>query len=282
VGVAAPSETWRVGTWAPGAGNGILSSTDSGATDTKVNWPLEAEARYGSFPDGNLETAFLSGGDFPSTEIEVPPHYSVVPITHKKSFVFSHDKKAFRVIRHKKAIPRKAAFNKEAPPPPPVTPSWWAAFSKTFDGGKTWTTLINQTWLSANEGYYFNQISFVGDNNGWIVGQGQYENGTSFGQIIATTNGGTNWTTQLNLVNGEFMAIQMTSATTGWVAGGYTPNGRGFPEAVFYYTSDGQTWTQTGGTLKDFDVIDMSVGVNSVYAVGASELGICNVAKFSF
>jgi photosystem II stability/assembly factor-like uncharacterized protein len=285
VGVASTGDTWQVGTWAPD-GNGMLVSTDSGATDSRINWPLVAEARYGSFPDDNLQTAFIAGGDFPDTNLDIPDNYHLHRFNHKIAFVISKNGKDVQMISSKylKAAKKNKdeAAARPPPPPPPPTIQWAAAAAKTSDGGQTWTTLINQTWYDPAYGYYFNQISFVDDNNGWIVGQGQYADGSSFGQVIYTSNGGQNWTTQLNITNAEFTAIQMVNATTGWAAGGIYPP-KGAFEATFWFTNDGgNTWTATGGTIKDFATLSISVVGNVVYAVGAAEAGYSSVAKFSF
>jgi len=285
VGVARESETWQVGTWAPN-GNGMLTSTDSGATDSKANWPLSAEARYGSFPDGNLQTAFIAGGDFPDTSsaFDVPKDHYLFLYKHNLGLVFNDKLKTYKFAqpKYRNVQPKKAVKGAAAPPPPPVIPSWAAAAASTSDGGQTWTTLINDSWISPDEGYYFNQVSFTDDSNGWIVGQGQWSNGSSFGQIINTNNGGSNWTVQLTVPNGELTAIQMTSPTAGWAAGGVFPaSGHGPFEGIFWQTTDGQTWVPVGGSLKDFMALSISVAGNVVYAVGVNEAGFSSVAKYN-
>jgi len=284
VGVAAESETWQVGTWAPGEGNGMLTSTDYGATDNKINWPLAAEARYGCFPDGNLETAFIAGGDFPDTSnlFEVPEDHYLFLYKHNLGLAFNEKTKAYKFLHPKYPTISSKNIRKEAAPPPPVTPQWWAAAASTSDGGQTWTTLINDTWFTPDQGYYFNQISFTDDQNGWIVGQGQTSNGTSFGNIFNTNDGGSTWTVQLNVPNGELTAIQMTSPTTGWAAGGVFPaSGHGPFEGIFWQTTDGQTWNPVGGSLKDYMALSISIAGDVVYAVGVNEAGFSSVAKYT-
>jgi photosystem II stability/assembly factor-like uncharacterized protein len=292
VGVAAENQTWQVGTWAPGDGNGFLTSTDNGLTDNKTNWATNALARYGSFPAGNLATAFLSGGDFPDTSAnyDVPAGHSLYHIRHNLALAFSEEK-TYKFIRPKYSGAQKAVkvnvnsrFAPRPPtPPPPPTVQWWAAVQSTFDQGTTWNTLFNQTSIDPLAGLYFNQISFTDNNNGWVVGQGQYDNGTSYGVIYSTTNGGQNWTDQLYVLNGEITDIEMTSATDGWAAGGVFPaNGKGAFEGQFWQTTDGgNTWTPTGGDLKDFMALSISVAGDVVYAVGVNNLGLSSVAKYT-
>jgi len=74
----------------------------------------------------------------------------------------------------------------------------------------------------------------------------------------------------------------MVNATTGWVAGGVYPPKGAFQGTFWFTNNGGNTWTPTGGILRDFDSLSISVVGNVVYAVGVSEAGFSSVAKFSF
>lgn len=85
-----------------------------------------------------------------------------------------------------------------------------------------------------------NGIHFVDNNNGWIVGS----DGNGNGQIIHTTNGGTNWTLQTDPSpsSGSLAKVFFLNAQEGWAGGNF---GR-----VLYTSDGGDNWStvNTGAT----------------------------------
>jgi photosystem II stability/assembly factor-like uncharacterized protein len=77
---------------------------------------------------------------------------------------------------------------------------------KTTDGGFNWVEQVNQH--PANWELY--NIYMLNANTGWIVGDA--------GQIVKTTNSGTNWRSQNNS-GGSWFAVEFIGPDTGWVAG---------------------------------------------------------------
>lgn len=154
------------------------------------------------------------------------------------------------------------------------------AFIRTTDGGLTWikdTTSIPERlfdvdfvgtsngWTVGRNGYIGMSnnsgaswspqtsgtgedlfgISFVDQLNGWAVGA----DGGNGGEILHTIDGGLNWTSQTNTVQGDLFAVNAISATEAVAVG---------QGGLILYTSDsGLTWnTQTSGTGNDlFDVV---------------------------
>jgi photosystem II stability/assembly factor-like uncharacterized protein len=94
---------------------------------------------------------------------------------------------------------------------------------KTTDGGSTWSPQ-NVPVLSFRN---LVSVDFVNPNTGWAVGAN--------GSIIATTNGGENWTLQSSNTNNFFGGVSFVSATEGWTVAG---------NVVLHTTNGGQTWTQ--------------------------------------
>lgn len=87
---------------------------------------------------------------------------------------------------------------------------WW----------ETWTHQISNLSLELND------VEFINENDGWIVGLG--------GVILHTTNGGTNWFVQGSNTSNDLFSASFYNQNIGWVAGDNglvltTENGGGPP-----------------------------------------------------
>ncbi len=92
-----------------------------------------------------------------------------------------------------------------------------AQLKKTTNGGSYWASLFTTVPISS--------IFFVDVNTGW----GCYVN-----KIYGTTNGGSNWITQLSGTIGDLNAIDFINSNTGWIVGD-----RGH---IFKTTNGGNNW----------------------------------------
>jgi len=258
VGHTSASDVWQVGTWSKLGqlhGNGVEFSSDGGNTFTGVNWNSNYSARYGSFLDSNV--GWISGGNFPTSNEEGD-------IVHD----FNHH------LTFADGLPvfRTHAFAKT-----PADP-FAAVLAGTTDGGKTWTTYVNYVG-TGKEGYYFNGISFINTTHGWVVGEGNYKNGSSFAFIAGTTNGGQNWTEQLYVDGGSIIQIRVFEDLTGWACGGENVGAIDM-KGSFWKTTDGQTWTLDSTILENYQLNLGAIDVNTAYSVGIGLEGASSVSRY--
>ena len=93
----------------------------------------------------------------------------------------------------------------------------------TTNGGLNWTDLPNPTT------YQLNDLTFVNDTLGWVVGDA--------GNILFTTDGGLSWHHQRSNVTFDLTNIQFIDEDHGWVA-----SNNHYPPAILK-TIDGESWT---------------------------------------
>jgi photosystem II stability/assembly factor-like uncharacterized protein len=79
---------------------------------------------------------------------------------------------------------------------------------RMLDGTYSWN---RTTILTASVNQIWNDIFFIDDSTGWVVGE--------LGQIYKTTDAGTNWMAQVSNVTSDLNAIHMVSSKKGWIAG---------------------------------------------------------------
>lgn len=84
----------------------------------------------------------------------------------------------------------------------------------------------------------FNDIHFINDQEGWVVGNG--------GRIGGTPNGGDYWTQQANpdLQNRGLYCVFFIDSNRGWAVG--------FEGILLQTTDGGNTWTEVGENLQNF------------------------------
>lgn len=126
---------------------------------------------------------------------------------------------------------------------------------KTTNGGNSWSVVFD------NLGEMFNDIYFLDENNGYIVG--------NKGTFYKTTDGGDNWT-QISISgsagNRTFNAVKFTDVNNGVIVGGNRSNDS--IQTILKTTDGGQNWSvirdNIAPILNDVDFYDSMNG----YAVG--------------
>eukprot|EP01100_Stratorugosa_tubuloviscum_P005635 TRINITY_DN2514_c0_g1_i1.p1 TRINITY_DN2514_c0_g1~~TRINITY_DN2514_c0_g1_i1.p1 ORF type:complete len:420 (+),score=238.97 TRINITY_DN2514_c0_g1_i1:47-1261(+) len=250
---------WQVGTWVSlqGSGNGVMISVDGGRTFSENSWPDLTEARYGSFL--NSTTGWISGGLWPMSESQSESQSH--PIL-KKSMWFGLDKFGQPIIKSPKEIKAGGGYQ--------------AVIAKTQDGGKNWDVQFSD--LDAY--FYFNEIAFTDEKNGWVVGEGTNSTtGAAAAYIWNSVDGGKTWNQQLFVDQGTMVGISMISAKEGWAVGGVVspkPVGK-----IWHTTDGGKTWNDENTALSGLmpfnaAMLDSTHG----YAVAVSTRGYCSTLVY--
>jgi photosystem II stability/assembly factor-like uncharacterized protein len=133
-------------------------------------------------------------------------------------------------------------------------------FILIFLGGYSSNSFSQTGWISQSSGTTvdLSSVFFINENTGFASG------GTpSYGVILKTTNGGTNWNICYNNISAVAFSIMFLNSTTGFVAGGY------YPVSYVMKTTDcGLTWvTQSTGMPYALFTIYM-IDVNTGYSTG--------------
>jgi len=165
-------------------------------------------------------------------------------------------------------------------------------FNKSTNSGANWTT--STTWLSA--GTFYDVWAEYNDKKVWAVGS-PGSSGSTFDQILYSTNGGVSWANQTINSTRYFRSISMINTSTGYIAGssgavrkttngGTTWDSLPFPSTSLLYKADfvnattgwvvgtsspyiwktidgGMNWvSQTGPTaaVYNIDMVDANVG----------------------
>lgn len=102
-------------------------------------------------------------------------------------------------------------------------------------------------------------VSFVDENNGWVVG--------ALGTILHTTNGGQTWNAQTSGTGYMLYEVEFVNADLGWIVG--------YAGVILHTTNGGANWTpQTSGTsltLYGLDFVDTQNG----WAAGDDGIVLC-------
>ncbi|MGD8779705.1 MAG: YCF48-related protein [Ignavibacteria bacterium] len=106
---------------------------------------------------------------------------------------------------------------------------------KTTDGGQSWSSIPVPDSLSGGTIY---GIYFANSLKGWVM-----SSTSKAGQVVYTTDGGTNWEIVVDSTMGDLEAMDFYDDESGIVVGG------GSGKMDIFYTKDGSTWT--GATLPD-------------------------------
>ncbi len=103
---------------------------------------------------------------------------------------------------------------------------------KTNDGGISWSI---DSLINLQSGYDINVISFIDENNGWILANfsGSSESGMQ-ASILSTTDGGKNWSADFTLNDAVLNNLSINKSKCGIAVGTNISN--------IYYTKDGKTW----------------------------------------
>lgn len=117
---------------------------------------------------------------------------------------------------------------------------------KTTDGGANWFSQTSGTY------YRLNDIFYLDDNNGWIVGVGSL--------ILRTSDGGTTWNPQPNNANQHLRGVSFSDINNGFVVG---DAGR-----ILNTTNGGTSWSlQASGTYDDLFSV-FCIDANNAVVVG--------------
>jgi len=120
---------------------------------------------------------------------------------------------------------------------------------KTINGGIIWTSFTT-SWINSINSFYFN------NNNGFAVGNEP-------GEILITTNSGSNWSEISESFSAPLFSIYFTSKDTGYAVGG-----DGFNSGTIIKTYDGgSTWSQATTTTQTFYCVQFP-DANTGYTVG--------------
>jgi hypothetical protein len=255
---------------------GVLLTQDGGATwkahdwKNSLNLPDGVSARYGSFP--SLTTWYVSAGTWPGNNsvshvksLSATRHFDRKTKKYMRGFLNSTTGKTSRTLEASTA-------------PAPSTNGYYAAMTKTTDGGATWNVQYTNSGA-----FYFNDVHCASETVCIAVAEG-FSDGTSPGARIFVTTDGTNWNQKyiVTEINTSFMWVRMTSLTEAWVGGSYAKSELQ-TAAIFYSSSDaGETWTAGKDIKGSEEVMSMwFVSPSQGYATAITELDVCTVLAYT-
>jgi photosystem II stability/assembly factor-like uncharacterized protein len=114
----------------------------------------------------------------------------------------------------------------------------------TVDGGAHWTKLTLPDTLT-----FTNDAVFVDSLHGWVAGAHYGNRYGTTGCLIATSDGGQTWTTQVSNISGALLGVDFVDELHGWAIGA---------KGLILATADGgMTWTrQASGVSQAVRAID--------------------------
>jgi photosystem II stability/assembly factor-like uncharacterized protein len=83
---------------------------------------------------------------------------------------------------------------------------------RTTDSGNTWTTQLSP--INTEEECLYD-VYFTDINTGWIVGR-KHDGTNPWGEILKTTNGGSNWIAQICPTQAELSSVNFIDSNNGW------------------------------------------------------------------
>ncbi len=115
----------------------------------------------------------------------------------------------------------------------------YAIIMKTTNGGINWVTQYTDSW-----GPRFNDLTIADENNVFGTSAGTDFTGmASWGKLIKTTNGGTNWFSDPTISGIAMTSVSFANSYTGWVSA-YTQMDVPFTRRFIYKTTNtGTNWT---------------------------------------
>ncbi|GAB4281793.1 MAG: hypothetical protein Kow0068_06310 [Marinilabiliales bacterium] len=141
------------------------------------------------------------------------------------------------------------------------TSNYITEFTRTTDGGNTWTPGTVSGYTS---GYGSSMIYAIDGNTAWMPVFNLTSGG---GAILKTTNGGVTWTAQttasFSAPAGFPNVVHFWDANNGWCMG--DPNGGEFE--LYTTTDGGTTWTQVAGANIPDPIATDEYGVTGFYSV---------------
>jgi len=249
--------------------NGLTATFDGGLTYKNYDCNYDAAyARYGSYPSST--TWFVALGIWPE-DLEWDHDPEAVVLSRN---IRRHKTKGIQ-FRH--LMPKTEGGSRKLLQTYPYT----AGIARTTDGGKTWTTVFNDTG-----NFYFNDIYCASTTQCWAVGESGSDSPTPGIRIIATTDGGNTWVQQFYVNNPEYslMDISMINANEGWAAGGILA--RSITGTFFHTLDGGKTWTLDAEVPDNYATVLSFVHTTTVpsgYLGWASSLdieGACSILAY--
>merc|ERR1711974_73690 len=229
----------------------------------------EATCRYGDFLSKSM--GYVTSGQFPSTTDGTHPfelRRGEVTKYHMSQYVQLNT----LTNRYEINLDKAKMDN-------PILDGYAGLISAVTNEGKDWKTLVNIT----NQGFYFNEISCVDENDCWAVTEGVNAGG-GIGSVYHTSDGWATYDIQFNVTGGALTAIDMQTATQGWIAGALVsgPDVTGDFDGQFWYTTNGgQTWT-LDSQIKNFFPMDISApDATHAYSSGLTPVGVSSFAAYT-
>jgi len=199
--------------------NGLAVTYDGGHSwvnyDMGYMYPI---ARYAHFPTAS--TWFVAAGDWPSLDSwDNDPDFHVV-----SQKIRIHKKHGIQFRLQEPHVSRSLL----------QAGDYEATISRTTDGGKTWTTVYNDTTGS----FYFNDIDCPTTKNCWAVGEAESDSPRPGIRILHSGDGGNTWQEQLYNSDATYSIIEiaMLNETEGWAAGAQLTRSI---TGKFWHTTDG-------------------------------------------
>jgi len=251
------------GSKAPLAVNGVVTSTDNGATWSSSDVPA-GYVRYGAFPSEN--TWYISSGMWNTDEEDADScHYKNINARLKIPKVnLNRDAKLQHSIRSKKIATGENATG------------WFGTVSKTTDGGKTWTEVFKTDLFK--DYIYFNQITCSSNDHCLVAAEGVLENGAPTVAAFVTFDGGKTWDKTYSTNEMSLMSAKMTSETDVWLAP-VIQNGHQI-SAQFMLSKDGGKTFELQQSLDNCMPIDIDFGVKIGGAACVSSSGTTASAAY--
>lgn len=130
----------------------------------------------------------------------------------------------------------------------------------TFILGYSESIVFSQEWVVQESGttINLNDVYFIDENNGWIVGDSSI--------ILHTKNGGEEWVVQISPVDSViFEKIYFPNAQDGYIVG--------WEGTILYTKNGGETWVKSDIGL-NYPIFDLSfINADTGWAVGGDFFG---------
>jgi photosystem II stability/assembly factor-like uncharacterized protein len=250
--------------------NGVGISKNGGITYTGYGPPASLldpepyEARYASAIDDN--THYITHGSFPApppappgdddhhTEDDEIVHHFTDKVTISKSGKMQYNR------------PQYQDSNSTAP-----LDGFYAAISKTTDGGKTYTVVYQNTG-----NFYMNDIDCTTADHCVAVAEGP-----GGAMIMNTHDGGKTWNTRVNEPAGaSCVAVKMIDDMEGWAACGIAISQFDIQSHFWHTTDGGDNWSNV--MMKGLLPLAMDISSASAgFATGITPVQTCGLAKFT-
>ena len=197
--------------------------------------------RYTAFPSST--TWYVAGGTWPATPSAMfVRNDGVFRSDEVKSITQNiHIVKKTKEVLFQSPLTRGQSYTND-------NDTFVAVIQKTTDGGKTFTTVFEDTGR-----FYFNEIDCLDENTCFAAAEGDVG---AF--VYGTTDGGKTWNAVVTAQAGEsIVALTCTDSNTCWAAGAFLQSQVNI-QGHFYLTTDGgATWTLQP-TLKGYYVYDLA------------------------